>query len=121
MPDAITTGAPLLAKLRQLPPSAPNAILVAIDGTTAEALDVTALTRALRSRADAKEETFFAERGFEGTRGFYERYGRLSAVFAWCEGAAGDARATLWTNRSARIEMPERAVRACLLSLRSDG
>ncbi len=118
-PDAASYGGPLLAKLRQLPPSVPNAVLVAIDGQSAEALDFAAATRTLRARADGKDETFFASRGFQGTRGFYERYLRLGAVLVWCEGAAGDARASLWTNRSARIALPERAARACLVCLRA--
>jgi hypothetical protein len=118
VPDATGLGAPLLAKLRQLPPSSPNAVLIAIGGSTAEALDVAAATRALRSRADAKDETFFARRGFEGTRGFYERYLRLSGVLVWCEGAVGEARATLWINRSARIPLTERDARASVRCLR---
>ena len=76
------------------------------------------MTRALRSRADAKDDAYFLERGFEGSRGFYERYLRLSAVLVWCEGAAADARASFWINRSARIAMPEPAARACLRCLR---
>jgi hypothetical protein len=120
VPDAAGLGRTLVAKLRQLPPSTPNVLLVAIDGTTAEALDVAAAARLLRSSADAKDESFFTDRGFEGTRGFYERYLRLSAVLVWCEGAAGNARASLWTNRSARIQMPERAARACVECLRAD-
>ena len=72
------------------------------------------------SRADAKDERFFSTRGFDGTRGFYERYLRLSAVFVSAEGADGDARATIWVNRSARIAMPEPAARACLRCLRVD-
>lgn len=117
--SATTYGAPLLSKLRQLPPSVANALVVVIEGDTAAALDVAAATRALRSRADAKDEAFFTRRGFEGTRGFYERYLRLGAVFVWCEHAVEDARATLWTNASARIALPERASRACLRSLRA--
>lgn len=109
----------LLAKLRQLPPSAPNALLVAIEGKTAEALDVPAVIRVLRARADGKDEAFFSSRGFDGTRGVYERYLRLGAVVVWCELAAGDARASLWSNRSARIAVPERAARACVLCLRA--
>jgi hypothetical protein len=80
---------------------------------------VDAATRAVRARADRKDEAFFVARGFDGTRGFYERYLRLGAVLVWCEGAAGDARAALWLNRSARIALPERAARACLLCLRA--
>ena len=109
----------LLAKLRQLPPSAPNAVLLAIEGDRAEALDVAAVFRGLRARADAKEESFFASRGFDGTRGFYDRYLRLGAVVVWCEAAAGDARAVSWSNRSARIAFPEQALRACVACLRA--
>ena len=120
LPDALGVAGPILTKLQQLPTSTPNALLVAIEGATAEALDVAAATRALRSRADAKDEPFFADRGFAGTRDFYERYLRLGAVLAWCEGATGDARASLWTNPSARIAVPPRAGQACLACLRAD-
>ena len=120
MPDATGLVASLLAKLRQLPPSSPNAVLVAIGGSTAEALDLVAATRALRARADAKDQTFFTRRGFAGTREFYERYLRLSGVLVWCEGATGDARAPLWINRSARIPLPGPDVRAAVRSLRKD-
>lgn len=120
VPDAGGLAASLLAKLRQLPPSAPNAILFAIDGDAAETLDIDAATHTLRSRADAKREEFFTTRGLEGTRGFYERYLRLGAVFVAAEAASSDARATLWFNRSARIAMPEPAARACLRCLRGE-
>jgi hypothetical protein len=118
-PDAAGFTGPLLAKLRQLPPSAPNAVLVAIGGDSAEALDVAGATRILRAQADGKDEIFFASRGFDGTRGFYERYLRLGAVLVWCEGATGDARAALWSNRSARIALPVRAAQACVLCLQA--
>ena len=118
-PQAAIHGGPLLTKLRQLPPSVPNAVLVAIEGGSADAFDVAEAIRLLRARADAKDDAFFAARGFDGTRGFNQRYPRLGAVIVWCEGAAGDAQATLWTNRSARIAVPERAARAGLASLRA--
>ena len=109
----------LLAKLRQLPPSVPNAVVVAIDGDDAAAFDVDAATRALRSRADARDDAFFTSRGLDGARGFNQRYLRLGAVLVWCEGASGEARTSLWTNRSARIALPERAIRACVDCLRA--
>jgi len=112
-------GGPLLAKLRQLPPSAPNAVLVAIDGERADAYDVAGVIGGLRARADGRDEAFFTSRGLRGTRGFNERVLRLGSVLVWCEGATGDARAGSWTNRSARIAVPERAVRACLACLRA--
>ena len=117
VPDA-THGAPLLAKLRQLPPSMPNAVLIAFDGKPGETFDVAATTQALRSRADAKDEAFFASRGFDGTRGFYRRYLRLGTVLVWRGGAHGDDRITSWSNRSARIAVPEQALRATLACLR---
>jgi hypothetical protein len=120
VPDATRFGESLLAKLRQLPPSLPNVLVVAIGGDTAEALDVAATTHGLRASADAKDEAFFARRGFQGTREFYERYLRLAAVIVWCEGATGDARAAIWRNASARISLPERAARSCVEGLRRD-
>lgn len=118
-PAAAVQGSPWLAKLRQLPPSVPNAVVVAVDGDQARALDVAAAARELRTRADANDEAFFASRGFAGRRGFYERFLRLGAVVVWCEGAAAEQRATLWLNRSARIPLPDRAVLACLNCLRA--
>ena len=118
-PDAAGQGGPLLAKLRQLPPSVPNAVLVAIEGDRADAFDVAAVTRALHARADGRDEDFFTARGLKGTRGFHDRFLRLGTVIVWCESAAGDARASAWTNRSARIPLPERAARACLAALRA--
>ena len=120
VPGETDLGSTLLAKLRQLPPSVPNAVLVAIGGTSAEALDVAAAAKALRSRADAKDEEFFTRRGFDDARSFYDRYLRLGGVLVWCEGAVGDARAALWSNRSARIPLPERDARAVLRCLRID-
>ena len=117
-PDTSSYAGPLLAKLRQLPPSAPNGVLLAIEGVTAAAFDVAAAARALRARADAKDDDFFTRRGFAGTRGFYDRYLRLGAVLVWCEDATGEARAALWTNPSARIAVPDRAAQACLACLR---
>ena len=117
-PGEATLGRPLLPKLRQLPPSVPNALLIAIEGDRADALDIPAATRALQARADAKDDAFFISRGFDGTRGFHQRYRRLGAVLTWCEGAPAAARASLWANPGARIALPARAIRACLLALR---
>ena len=113
-------GGQLLAKLRQLPPSVANAVLVAIEGGGAEAYDVAAAIRGLRARAEANDDAFFTRRGLDGTRGFNQRSLRLGAVMVWCERATGDARASVWINRSARIAVPERAVRACLRCLRAE-
>jgi hypothetical protein len=118
-PSAAAVGGHVLSKLRQLPPSLPNALLVAIEADSAQTVDVAATIRTLRARADRKDEAFFATRGFDGTRVFYEHFLRLGGVFVWCEDAAGDGRAALWTNRSARVPLPQPAARACLACLRT--
>lgn len=117
-PRLATYGGPLLAKLRQLPPSVPNVVIVAIVGGRADAFDLEAATRAMRQRADAKDDAFFTGRGLDGSRGFHARYLRLGGVIAWADAAEADARALLWTNRSARIAVPDRAIRAVLATLR---
>ncbi len=114
VPDPVAIGAAVLAKLHQLPPSVPNAVVLAIEGMDADAVDIAGATQGLRARADAKDEAWFSRRGFDGTRAFYERYLRIGAVYAWNERADGDRRAAVWTNRSARIALPEPAARACL-------
>jgi hypothetical protein len=108
----------LLSKLRQLPPSIPNAVIVAIEGEDASALDVEALSRTLRARADAKDEALFTARGFRGTRDFYERFLRLGAVIVWAEAAAGDSRTSARINPSARTAFPAKALRSVVESLR---
>jgi hypothetical protein len=120
-PAAAEPGVPWLAKLRQLPPGAPGAILVGIEGTRAEALDLASSVRAVRERADAKDEAFLAARGVEGSRPFYAAFLRLGAMLAWCEDAPGDERVGLWRNGSARIPVPEPALRACVAALRAEG
>jgi len=118
LPGAGSAG-PLLAKMRQLPPSVPNAVLVAIPGDRAGAFDAGASVRALRARGEARDDAFFASRGLTGTSEFNLRQLRLGAVLMFAEDAAGDDRAESWINRSARIAVPERAIRACLACLRA--
>jgi hypothetical protein len=108
----------LLAKLRQLPAGAPNAVLLTIEGGRVEAADVDGAVHTLRRLADRRDDLFFTGRGFEGARGFYDRFLRLGGVFLFGEAGVGEARAALWVNRSARIVLPERPARACLAALR---
>ncbi|MGH2356949.1 MAG: hypothetical protein ACRDGJ_02920 [Candidatus Limnocylindria bacterium] len=117
-PSPAAFGGTLLPKLLQLPPSVPNVVVVTIAAAKADARDVDSAVRSLRAQADRKDEAFFTARGFLGTRGFYDRFLRLGAVLAWSEGAVGHARAAAWTNPSARIALPEKALRACVACLR---
>jgi hypothetical protein len=110
----------LLSKLRQLPPSIPNGVVLSIEGYDARAYDVDAAVRALRTRADAKDEALFTARGFAGTRAFYDRFLRLGCVFVWAEGASSESRVMPWANASARTPVPAKAMRTVTQSLRSD-
>jgi hypothetical protein len=118
LPDPAALGATLLVKLRQLPPSVPNVVLVASERPGSD-IDIAGSVRALRTRADAKDDAFFDRAGLESGRGFYERFLRLSAIIAWCDEAEGDERATLWVNPSARIPLQARAGQASLACFRS--
>ena len=120
-PDATTIAQLILGKLRQLPPSAPNVLLVAVDAETAAALDVSAAIRQLRGRADAKDDPFFAARGFATARVFYDRFLRLGGVVAWSERPEAAPRAVLWTNASARIAVPPKLARAMVAALSAPG
>ncbi len=116
-PDPTTLAHLILAKLRQLPPSVPNVLLVASDASSAAELDVSAAIRLLRGRADAKDESFFAARGFPTSRAFYDRFLRLGGVIAWSEQPSAVPRAVLWSNASARIGVPPKLARALVGAL----
>lgn len=116
--DGAHVAGQLLTKLHQLPPSVANAVLVATELDSAEVVDLPAIVRQIRARADAKDEAFLASRGFGSSRGFYQRFLRLGGAFVFSESAPGASRATLWTNPSARIALPARAARASLDLLR---
>lgn len=103
-------GRQVLAKLHQLPPSFANAVLVAVEGVAGDAVGLEAMVRTMRARADAKDEAFFVSRGFDSSRDFYQRFLRLGAALLFNEAASGTGRARLWTNPSARIPLPPRAV-----------
>jgi len=108
-PRTVTLVGPLLAKLPQLPPSRPNAVVLAVEARA----DVAAAIHELRERADAKDEPFFTARGYDGSKAFHQRLLRLGGVIAWRDGAGAD----LWVNRSARVLLPERDARAVVACL----
>lgn len=110
-------GATLLVKLRQLPPSVANVILIVGPNAAALPVDVGTAVRAIRARADAKDEPYFARRSFASTRQFYDRFLRLGAVLVWNASPDDLPRTTLWRNGSARIAVPERAIAAVQASL----
>jgi len=117
-PDTAAVAGVVLGKLRQLPPSVPNLLVIAVQDVAADDVGVGDAVRALRTRADTKDDAYFAFRGIDGARAFYERFLRLGGVIVWCETAMGDARAAWWANGSTRIAVPEAETRALLARLR---
>jgi hypothetical protein len=108
----------LMAKLRQLPSGVPNLLLVAVDADRADASAMADAARALRLRADRKDEAFFERGGFVSARAFYQRFLRLSAVLVWAETSRFDERVSSWVNPSARIGAAPEALRALVGALR---
>lgn len=113
-------GGALLAKMRQLPPSIANVVLVAAQEDRVEPLDVPAAIHSLQDRAAAADDPFFAARGLDGVHGFQQRFLRLGAVITWFEARHGEAQTSQWVNPSARIAVPEPAARAVLACLRAE-
>jgi hypothetical protein len=107
--DTSTVGRVVLAKLRQLPPGSANVLLMATDAPEVDEAAIHAAIRDLRARADAGDV------GLDSAKAFYQRFLRLGAVLAWTDGAEPAA----WTNSSARISVPERALRACIAAFGS--
>ena len=101
----------VLVKLRQLPPSVPNVLVVTGDGDGP--IDIAGAVRRFRARADAKDHEFFARRGFDGTRQFYDRFLRLGAVIVWRPPVPAEA----WRSGSARIPVPDRALAALVSAI----
>lgn len=110
-PDSEAIARVILAKLRQLPASSANVLLVNVDASVPP--DATAMAaRQLRSRADASDPVLLARGNLVDRRDFYRRFLRLGAVIAWSEEAT-----TIWPNSSARIRVPDPSLRACAVAL----
>ena len=112
MPDASVDQARVIRavcdKLGQLPPSMINVLVLGADGpsSAADALAPTMLR--LQDRAAQKDEVFFQQRGFTGTRDFLRHYQRLSGAL-WLTGALPVG---LWRNPQARHPLPADLARA---------
>ena len=99
----------LLGKLRQFPADAPNALLVAT-GLAASADDVATAMRALKLRADRREEEFFAPRRLSMSE-FQAFYRRLAVIFVASASGPG---VCAWSNPEARRRLPDGAAAACV-------
>lgn len=97
----------ICGKLGQMPPSAINVLLVGLDPGGPTEPNGHAIMRALILRAEAKRDTFFAERGFRDARDFLRALQRLSVLLlcpAW--DASPPPSPILWLNPQARFPLP---------------
>ena len=109
-------GSAVLGKLRQLPVEVPNAVFVAA-ALARSGDEVTAAVRALKLRADRRDEAFFAARGLS-TAEFKRQYRRLATVLVGDESGGG---VHAWTNREAPRQLPAGAATALLACLSRRG
>ena len=110
--------ATILAKLRQLPASAANVLVISVDEHRG-APDPAPVIHDLRLRADRREDAFFAARGQGGAAALHAGLLRLGAVLTWAEAAEPAARVAFWVNAGARIPLPDATVRALRAALAS--
>jgi hypothetical protein len=98
-------------KLRQLPPAMINVLALGADGSSSAADAVAPAMLWMQDRAARKDDPFFGERGFTGTRDFLRHYHRLSGVL-WVARSADALDASLWRNPQARHALPADLARA---------
>ena len=110
----------ILAKLRQLPPSRANVLLVAVDAAAQGPPDPAPVIRELRARADRRDDAWFAARGLADAAAFHQAVLRLSALLSWTEPPGGRSGSCAWTNTGARIALEAAALRAIEGALRDD-
>lgn len=94
-------------KLRQMPPSAINILLVGADASATPDLDAAAAMKRLIQRAEARQDEYFIERGYHDARDFLRAHLRLSGLLlrpSWRDEFPPSP--TLWLNPQARHPLP---------------
>ena len=115
-----TIAPAIVAKLRQLPPSASNVLVVAVDAAS-RASDPGPVLRELRWHADRKDDAFFVAKGLQDATTYNSAILRLAAVVAWAEAAEAPHRVTTWASAGAKIPLPEPTLRALVAALAANG
>jgi len=97
-------------KLGQLPTAMINVLFLGAESPSPAGDVLAPAMRSLQERAAEKDEMFFEQRGFTGTRDFQRHYQRLSgAVWLASDKAASPS---LWRNPQARHPLPADLARA---------
>lgn len=105
----------LCDKLRQLPPSVMNALVIYGEpaANPPAPFDAAEAMGRLRATAERKDEAFFTRRGLEGARDYIRQSLKLSALYY----RAGGAPLAGWINPQARHPLPSDLRRALARSL----
>lgn len=106
----------IVAKLRQMPPSASNVLVISVDAANG-APDPGPVLRELRWHADRRDDAFFVAKGLQDAATYNAAVLRLAAVIAWAEPADTPDRVATWANAGAKIPLPEPTLRALVSAL----
>ena len=114
--DGAAVADAVVTKLRQLPPSIANVLVVVVDRPVAVA-DVDDAIRTLRASVDARHPATLARVRAADPRAFYERFLRLAGVIAFADEGPDGPRAAVWPNPSATIALDPTTIRAVVRAL----
>jgi hypothetical protein len=106
-PDATRLANIIAAKVRQLPPELPNALVVTGAEIAVAEERVGDAARLLKARNDASDDPFFERRGLGDARNFYAHYLRLSGVLVLDEADLP----VFWPNPEARRRLSDEVIR----------
>jgi hypothetical protein len=101
-------GEAVREKLRQMPPSAVNVLLVGADASESPDVDAAATMKGLIQRAEARQDGYFIERGYRDARDFLRALQRLSGLLLranWRD--TPPTSPVLWLNPHARHTLPD--------------
>jgi len=115
-PDVSRLANIIASKLRQMPGDRANGLVIAAWSRSMSEPTIDAALRALKSRADARDDEFFARRGLKTARDFYAQYLRLSGTFVL---EASDA--LFVPNQEARRPLPTEVSAAIVARLAGRG
>lgn len=94
-------------KLGQMPPNTVNMLLFMTAAPSPTVETIAAAIKLLKARTAQKDEAFFVQRGFGGTRDFYKYLLRLSAIVVREAAADGSAHTVAtWINKEAKHALP---------------
>jgi hypothetical protein len=94
----------LLDKLGQMQPGMPNLLVIQMGQPLARAIDLNRLMQEVRTRADARDISFFGPSRYDGPGAFYKDFQRLGGILLW--GAEQP-----WIHKQARPGLPPRVMR----------